>query len=256
MFEHEFKKQFGQNFLTNVKWIVDMLSAAEINKDDQIVEIGPGAGALTEFLIEQAQRVIAVEIDYDLVDYLREKFEQYDNFEVKNADILEVNIKRLTKNEPYKLIGALPYNISKKIIRRFILEDNKPESATFIIQKEVAKKYTAKAPKASFLSTFASIYANVEYLGTIPKGEFNPVPAVDGGILKFTNIKPKVENHVELNKFIKLGYTQPRKKLSKSLSNYGYEKAATEANLEKMGLSANARAGELTLDNWLELMKL
>lgn len=251
MEEHNFKKQFGQNFLRNIEWIMNFVEAAELDKDDLVVEIGPGDGAITNFVLQQVKELIAIEIDFDLVKHLSEIFEDYKNFKVIQADVLQWNVTKTIKDRKYKVVGALPYNISKQIIKKFFEQEHKPESLTFILQNEVALKYSAQAPKATFLSNYAALHADVEYVSKIPNTDFYPVPAVDGGIIHIRNFKNNINQ--ELVRFIRLGFSQPRKKLSKNLSNYGYEKNDVEGALVDLGHKDSARAGELTIEQWQTL---
>lgn len=255
-FDHNFKKWFGQNFLRDVKYIIDFLFVAEIKKDNLVLEIGPGNGVLTEYLVEEAGEVIVVEIDDELIPVLQEKFANYDNFKLVHGDILKINLDKVVKDKDYKVVGALPYNISKKIIQLFLESENPPTDMTFIIQKEVAYKYSDAAPKASFLSMYAQLYSDVEFIAPIPLSAFEPQPKVDGAIIQFRDIQARFskEDTLAIRKFIKLGYSAPRKKLSKNLANYDYDKDKVEQVLEaKLNLTKTARASELELADWIEL---
>lgn len=255
-YEHNFKKWYGQNFLRDVKYIIDFLYISELDEDDTVLEIGPGSGVLTEYLVEEVNEVIAVEVDNDLIPLLQEKFRHYENFKIIHGDILKINLDKILRGKEYKVIGALPYNISKKIIQMFLESKNPPKDMTFIIQKEVAMKYTDPTPKASFLSMYAQLYSDVEFVAPIPLSAFEPQPKVDGGIIKFQNIGPKLKNTKEIKRFIKLGFSSPRKKLSKNLANYDFNKDRVEDILKnKLKFPITARAQELSLEHWLELYK-
>jgi 16S rRNA (adenine1518-N6/adenine1519-N6)-dimethyltransferase len=254
-FHHDFKKRFGQNFLQGDKWPKKIVHYLNPQPEDTVLEIGPGQGALTEKLVASAAQIFAVEIDTDLFPLLLAKFAQNSNFKLIKQDILQVDIDKAGE-KAYSVVGSLPYNIAKKIIEKFLLADNKPQKMIFIIQKEVAQDYTAMPTKASFLSMFAQVYSDVKYLHTIKSTEFYPVPQVDGAIIEFSNIKPKFDNAYEIQRFIKAGYLQPRKKLSSALASQGFDKALVENKLVELGLTATARAGELSLDNWHQLYLL
>jgi 16S rRNA (adenine1518-N6/adenine1519-N6)-dimethyltransferase len=249
---HKFKKQFGQNFLRDTESVIDLIYAAGITAKDNVLEIGPGNGSVTEYLVEKAKRVVAVEIDVELIPKLKERFKDSANFSVLLSDILELNPKDVFKGEPYKVVGSLPYNISKPIIKKFLTADNPPVCMSVLIQKEVSQDYAARPPKAMFLGTFARIYARIKAGKVVEKSKFYPTPKVDGQILTFSEIhKPK--DAETLVKFIKLGYTSPRKKLSSNLANYEYDKAKIESFLTKENLTSSSRASELTPAQWYNL---
>lgn len=254
-FKHKFKKKFGQNFLISDQWPRLMTEVLDIKLDDTIIEIGPGNGALTEQLVKSKAKIFSVEIDKELIPNLLNKFAQNENFSLIRQDILRLDIEKQGKKS-YKVIGSLPYNISKKIINKFLLATNKPQSMLFIIQKEVGQDYTAIAPDNSALGLIAKIYADIKYIQTLKNTEFYPIPEVDGAIVLFENIRPKYEEPEQLAKFIKIGFLNARKKLSKTLESQGYSKELIEGYLKsEFVLSENARASELSIDQWAKLFE-
>lgn len=252
--QHNFKKQFGQNFLQHLEWVERLVEAADLSKEDLVIEIGPGEGVVTERITQSVKNVKSLEIDVELIPVLNEKLRAYDNIEIVPIDVLQWDNNSLGNNN-YKVVASLPYNISKKIINKFLTSTNPPLQMALLIQKEVAYDYVAKKPDATFLGTVAQIYADIELVTTVPSNAFFPMPKVDGGILKFTNIKPKATDPEELIKFIKIGYSAPRKKLSSNLANIGFEKAIVEKALTTIKLSATARPQELNLSDWQQLFK-
>jgi 16S rRNA (adenine1518-N6/adenine1519-N6)-dimethyltransferase len=247
---HIFKRSLGQNFLQDPLWAKKMISAIDINSDDLVIEIGPGQGIVTAVLAKIAAKVYSIEFDPALIPGLKENFKGT-NVEVIEGDILTVDLPALINGRKFKAVGSLPYNISKKIIADFLMLE--PDAMAFIVQKEVAEKYTDLPPDASFLANYAGIYSDVKYIETIPKLEFYPEPKVDGAILAFTNIKPKYPDAREFSKFIRSGFSQPRKKLSANLANIGYNKGVIEAIFKNFGQPEGARAQNLTLENWRTL---
>lgn len=253
---HNFKKEYGQNFFRGITWPLKILETAGIDKTDNVLEVGPGEGSITEFLTERAKRVIAVEIDAELCTYLAERFQLATNFTVTNADFLELELAGIFDGEPYKFVSALPYNVSKPIIKKLLESSNPPTSITVVLQKEVAEDYAAAPPKMKFLGVASQLVADIDYVDTIPRNAFYPEPKVDGAILHFTNIKKNMYlEQRELLKFIKAAFVSPRKKLSKNLSNNGFSKEGVEAQLVKLGLTATARAGELSIAHWKGLFE-
>ena len=255
MIGHNFKKQFGQNFLKNDIWASKIVDYLDLKEGEMVIEIGPGQGALTEKLIDTKVQVFSVEIDNELLPFLSTKFSSFPNFHLINSDIMDLDIESKGPRH-YKVCGSLPYNISKNIISKFLLTKNKPQIMVFIIQKEVAEDYSAKAPKSSFLSNFAGIYSDVTYKNTIPRTDFYPVPEVNGGIISFENIKEKLPDPEKLIKFIKIGYSQPRKKLSANISSLFLNKQKAEEALLSIGLKDNIRPSELNFKDWRNLHDL
>jgi len=265
--EHNFKKKFGQNFITNIDVIFRTIDLLELKNEDKILEVGPGDGRFTEYILEIVKDLTLVEIDPELIDYLEYKFEQQlDQLKIHNEDILEFNLNKFLKESSlrptayslkpkYKVFGALPYNISKKIIAKFLEAENKPSHMVFVIQKEVAEDYGASPRKATFLSNYAKIFADVEYVFSIDKQYFVPPPKVDGGVLLFKILeKPRVENTREFAKFLKNGFRTPRKKLKKTLNSI-YKEVEWGSVIEKLGLGENTRAAELEFESWMELFR-
>lgn len=260
--KHTFKKQFGQNFLRNNKYAEKLIKAADITENDLVIEIGPGDGRVTALLLERAQKVLAIDIDYDVIVMMVKKFGDNTDFELIHKDIMEVTeaeIDEIFAGKSYKVIGSLPYNISKQIIRKFINHKNLPKQMAFIIQEEVAQAYATEPPKATFLGNWLQLRAEVSKGVSIPKKQFFPVPNVNGGILSIT---PKHFSEAELtevkeiSKLMKLGFTTPRKTLwnnLKSSGKYSEEKlegAFSELDLEKQ------RPAELELAEWQRLNEL
>jgi len=256
--DHEFKKQFGQNFLENFPKIIEICDIADIQEGENIIEIGPGDGAFTEEILNRKANLLAIEIDPSLVSYLKDKFTQYKNFQIIENDILQINPSTLNPNKKYKLLSALPYNISKKIINQFLTSTNPPTTMTLIMQKEVAEDYTnTKKGQIKFLHILAKTYSkDVEYFGAIRKEDFYPEPKVDGGIVKFSYVNTQIPDPESFLKFVKLGFSAPRKKLSSNLSNiYKDKKDEVEKILAKLNLSKDSRAGELQFVDWYKLYK-
>jgi len=252
---HHFKKKFGQNFLRNIDSVTDLVQAAGITKTDNVLEIGPGEGSVTEFLLQKAGHVTSVEIDPDLIPKLKTRFKDRQNFSVLPADVLDLDLDTVYSAEPYKVVGSLPYNISKLIIKKFLTAIHAPVSMTVIVQKEVAEDYGTKYPKAAFLGNFATCYSDVTLGKMIDKSDFYPEPKVDGQIVSFKDIMPRFQDTERLVKFIKIGYSSPRKILSGNLANTGIKKTEVVKVLKKMELPETARASELSLEQWYNLQQ-
>jgi len=270
---HQFKKNYGQNFLKGFKFPKKLVESLHLIKADTVIEIGPGDGILTKLLLDMEVNVIAIEIDYDLLPNLIKKYGDNPFFHLVHEDILNINLAEVLEknqaNDRIKIIGSLPYNISKKIIDDFLsfemknreLNDLKKvyhiDSMSFIVQEEVAKEYTSQAPKASFLSNYLRIYADIRKFQSIPADQFTPKPKVNGGILYIKLKEEIIKEHRSLARLIRLGFTSPRKTLIKNLKNsnkYSEEKLK-QAFLE-LKLSLTIRSAEMLQDNWQKLMIL
>lgn len=263
---HNFKKQFGQNFLKNAKFARLMVDNLKLSPEDTVIEIGPGDGMVTRLLLDSGVKVIALEIDDDLIPKLAAKFVSYSNFQLVHLSILDANIEQILKENKattsIKVVGSLPYNISKKIIDLFIRfntnnSDFKVKLCSFIVQEEVAKDYAAIAPKASFLANYSRIFAKVRKLESIPNHMFFPMPKVNGGILKF-EIKDEIPaNYQELHKLIRVGFSNPRKTLSNNLKSSGkYILENIEDLYKTIGFKSTIRPAEIEFEDWEKLSKI
>lgn len=259
----KFKKEFGQNFLRNDRFANKLVEHAAVAEGDVVIEVGPGDGRVTKAILETGAKLISIEIDYSLLPNLIKRFNDYTNWDLVHKDIMQLDVEATLREyalkdiestaelPKYKVIGSLPYNISKQIIAKFLTIEHKPENMTVIVQDEVAKDYVAAAPKASFLSAWSHLYADVRKLESIPASQFMPAPKVDGGILKFTPKQITDPAHSELEKLIRLGYTNPRKTLANNLKPIHGEKLMT--SLENLSLKATIRPAEMTMLNWSQL---
>lgn len=254
-----FKYKFGQNFLKNEKALLELIEILQPNNDDNILEIGPGTGVITDYLLEPAGNVTLVEIDSELVNLLSEKYVNYlekNKLEIWNKDILQVNREEIKKNNINKVVGALPYNISKKIIE--ILLDPPLENVTkymFILQKEVAHKYAGLGNKGSFLNHIYSIWYDIYLIRDIEKSHFYPEPKVDSSIILFKPKPKTVLAKSELTgykKFLKNTYRNPRKKLQKNLKSI-YRDVNWEVIFTELQLSELTRVEELDKNKLIEI---
>lgn len=255
------KKNFGQNFLINQNSLLKFVNSIAIQKDDIVVEIGPGIGVVSYTLCQRAHKVYLIEIDRDKEKALDKTLQNFDNYEILWQDAAKINwqelykkiVKDTQKTESdihIKIIGSLPYNVAKLIIYNFLTTDFIWDEASFFVQREVAENYTSQPPKAEFLSNFAQIYSDVTFLFGIPSEHFYPQPKVKTGVIHFIPSKRFQElDRPAFNKFIKQGFEQPRKTLANNLKGTG----VTGDDIEELGLQATARPSELTIQQWAEL---
>lgn len=254
-----FKKRFGQNFLINNKYAGNLVKAVHIAESDILLEIGPGHGAVTELLLGRCKKVIVIEIDEDFINFLTSRFQSYissSQLEIIHKDILVLDISEVVEKRDYKVIGSLPYNISKKIIKKFFETNHKPSFISFILQKEVAENYTAVPPRATFLSNYAKVFSKATFIKTVPKESFKPRPKVDGGIITFQMQNIQVKNYRKFISFLKSAFMMPRKKLVNNLSGiYRLDKDVLRRGFKKNGIDEDARASVLEFQQWIDLYK-
>jgi 16S rRNA (adenine1518-N6/adenine1519-N6)-dimethyltransferase len=274
------KKSLGQNFLQSESALSAIVDAAKLQKDELVLEIGPGKGALTEKILESGSKLLAIEKDSELISFLEEKFSDEiaaGQFELINMDILEFDETILDKkSEKYKLIANIPYYITGGIIRKFLSSQNQPEQAVLLVQKEVAQRIISRADqngtdknpknKESLLSLSVKIYSDPKFIKTVPAGSFVPAPNVDSAIISLENINKKalldiaaakkistetVEN--EFFELLHLGFAHKRKTLMKNLKNKLDEEKilAVCEFLNQNNLNDKVRAEDLTLKDWL-----
>lgn len=261
-------KKLGQNFLINDEVINGIVEASNIQKEDLVIEIGPGLGTLTSELLENAGKVIAIELDENMLPILNDRFKLYDNFELLNEDVLKVDLNKLISENmgglsKAKVVANLPYYITTPIIMKLLEDKLNIESITVMVQKEVADRITAKpGDKLSGSITYSvDYYAEAEKIVFVDKSSFIPAPEVDSEVIKLQiREEPKVhvENEELFFKVIKASFMQRRKTLLNGLSNSGIikDKEILKEILQKLGLSVDIRGEKLTIEQFAELSNL
>ena len=264
-YEFAFQKKFGQNFLIDDHVITKIINAAEITKDDLVLEIGPGIGTMTQYLAESAGKVIAVEIDKNLIPILGETLSEYDNVTVLHGDILKTDICKIAeeKNQgrPIKVVANLPYYITTPIIMG-LFESHVPlQSITVMVQKEVADRMQVGPGSKDYgaLSLAVQYYAKPYIAANVPPNCFIPRPGVGSAVIRLTRYEEPpvmVKDESLMFKLIRASFNQRRKTLQNGIANspeLPYSKAQVEKALEKMGLAANVRGESLTLAEFAKL---
>lgn len=257
------KKSFGQNFLLNDEVLDNIVDFGELDGSDEVIEIGPGLGALTSRLAEKSKILNIVELDDSLFDFLKVQLLKYKNINFINDDIIRVNILDLIKSDSYKIIANIPYNITSKILRKFTEIEKKPELMVLLIQKEVGQRVTAKVGALSILAVVMQFHFDIELKEIVSRNDFYPAPKVDSAIVKFVNKTENLEklksyglNEKQLWRIVKIGFSARRKKLYNNLDNalyLGTDKI--KSILESISLSPDLRAQDLTVGDWIELTR-
>ncbi|MDD5464370.1 MAG: 16S rRNA (adenine(1518)-N(6)/adenine(1519)-N(6))-dimethyltransferase RsmA [Candidatus Moranbacteria bacterium] len=272
------KKSLGQNFLKDADVLGRIIKAANLSSEDVVIEVGPGQGALTELLAGVCKKVIAIELDDRLIEPLHTKFMRDKNVEIIHDDILKLNLPELMEKElkdnnteGYKVVANIPYYITAPIIRLFLETKIPPSEVIFMVQKEVAERICAKPGAMSILAVSVQYYAKAEFLFTVFKESFEPVPKVDSAILKLSSISsspsgrgchgvtgegacPTKEEVKKFFRIVKSGFSAKRKTLINNLSNgLGVDKKEIEEKLGSIGFSPSVRAQELGVEDWKKL---
>ncbi len=246
------KKSLGQNFLIDKQVVQFMINALELQNSDTVVEIGAGPGTLTKPLYAALKgkegKVFAVEMDGRFVGELREVFSETDKVTVVEADILEWLPQQDLKKE-FKVLGSLPYYITSPILHMLVKLSKRPKKAILMVQKEVGEKIAAKAAQASYLSIFLQTFYDVVCLKTVSSKSFQPVPKVDGVVVRLERKKveeifkdPKIIDKYE--GFLHKGFQTPRKMLNKPF---------TKEELVFVGVDGTKRPQALDVSTWKKM---
>ncbi len=259
-------KSLGQNFLINDSVVNKIVESAEITKNDLVIEIGPGLGNLTEFLLEKAGKVIAIELDQRMLEILNDRFSLYDNFEIINEDVLKVNLNELiskNKNSEIKnakIVANLPYYITTPIIMKLLEEKLDIETITVMVQKEVADRLIAiPGEKLSGAITYSVYYyATSENVTIVENNSFIPEPEVDSEVIKLSIRKnPPVEllDENQFFKTVKASFMQRRKTLINALVNGGILKNKQDAKklFDDLNMDYNTRGESLSIEKFAEI---
>lgn len=267
-YQFVFQKKYGQNFLVDTHVLEKIMDAAEITKEDCVVEIGPGIGTMTQYLAERAGAVVAVEIDRKLMPILEETLAVYDNVTVLNEDIIKVDLNRIVEEKnhgkPVKVVANLPYYITTPIIMS-LFENHVPlKSVTVMVQKEVAERMQAGPGTKNYgaLSLAVQYYVKPEVVANVPPNCFIPRPNVGSAVIRLTRYEEypvAVRDENFLFALIRASFNQRRKTLANSLANaqsLSLTREQVAAALEKMQLSPTVRGETLTLEQFAALADL
>lgn len=251
------KKKFGQHFLVDVHVLDSILNAANLTKEDTVVEIGPGMGVLSQELLKRADRVVAFEFDREMVMFLAASLP---DLEVVPGDVLDTAAGTIPTLGEYKIVANIPYQITTPLLRIFLEGGVKaPTSMTLLVQKEVGGRLTAGAgrPGRSYLSVLCQYYADVKYVASVPASAFFPPPKVDSAVIHFDMASKGLVDSAKVKpflKFVRMYFTQPRKQLRNVIAGIkGISPAEIDAVFASMGLPGTVRAQELSNEQWHQL---
>jgi len=250
-------KGLGQNFLQDPLALEKIVSAAEIQPTDTVLEIGPGLGSLTRYLAVSGKEVIAVELDPNLLPPLKAVLAPYQNVRFVQGDILELSLKDLVTERNYLVVANIPYYITSAVIRHLLENDVKPRRIVLTVQREVAQRICASPGDMSLLALSVQLYGKPRIAARIPAGAFFPAPNVDSAVLS-VDIYPSPLIKPELLdaffQLIKAGFSQKRKTLRNALSAGLHISPAEAADLlTRANINPQRRAETLSLEEWESL---
>ncbi|MFH1838058.1 MAG: 16S rRNA (adenine(1518)-N(6)/adenine(1519)-N(6))-dimethyltransferase RsmA [Candidatus Kuenenbacteria bacterium] len=273
------QRQAGQNFLIDKKVLNKIIKTANLEKDDVILEIGPGFGILTQELVKRVKKVIAIELDKRMAEALKEELKEFNNLEIINKDILKMQNAKCTllnscktnltgqemqnkekdlEIQNYKIVANIPYNITSAILRKFLSEELiKPNEMILLIQKEVGQRIIAKPGEMSLFSVSVQFYSQPKIISIVSKNSFWPKPKVDSAIIKIVLQKIDKEiNEKDFFNLVRAGFSSRRKQLKNNLKKI---LKICEKDLEKIFQELNfnfkIRAQELSIEDWIKLYK-
>ncbi len=260
-------KSLGQNFLISQNVIDNIINSSKINKEDLIIEIGPGLGTLTSQMVDKAGKIICIEIDDKMIQILKDRFELYNNVEIINKDVLKLDLNEIISNEKekgkiknVKVVANLPYYITTPIIMKLLEDRLDIESITVMIQKEVADRLTAIPgnKEAGAITYTVYYYCEAENILEVSNNCFIPEPEVTSEVIKLnlrTQKAVKVKNEKIFFNIIKFAFMQRRKTLLNSLTNSHIfkDKQEGEKILRELGIDITSRAEKLTIEDFARL---
>lgn len=265
-YEFIFQKKFGQNFLIDTHVLEKIIRAANITKDDFIIEIGPGIGTMTQYLCEAAREVVAVEIDKNLIPILEnDTLAEYDNVTVINEDILKVDLNKLVQERnngrPVKIVANLPYYITTPIIMGLFEKETPIENITVMVQKEVADRMQTGPGSKDYgaLSLAVQYYSEPYIVANVPPNCFMPRPKVGSAVIQLKrHAEPpvQVDDSKLMFKLIRASFNQRRKTLQNGLNNSSeldFSKERIAEAIEAIGLQPSIRGEKLSLEEFAEL---
>ena len=256
------RKGLGQNFLTDPVALDRIVAAADLSSSDLVVEVGAGAGTLTRPLAGKAGRVLALELDDQLVMLLRDELAGLQNVEIIHGDVLHFSSPELN-HRGYKVVGNLPYYITSAVLRRFLSRMPRPRLMVVTVQREVAERIVAKPGKMNLLAVSVQFYGQPQTVARIPAGAFYPAPKVDSAVVRIdVGERPVVSlgegvDEAIFFRVVRAGFSQKRKKLRNSLSA-GLRSSPQEVSesLEQVDVDPGRRAQTLSLQEWASVTQV
>ena len=261
LYAHDMRpnKAFGQNFLVDRAVLQDIVAAADISANDQILEVGAGTGVLTRELAQRARRVVAVELERDMLTLLTETTRHYSNVERLARNLLFIDPFEVFGRESYKLVANLPYYITAPTFRHFLESTNPPSRIVVMVQAEVAQRIVAEPGDLSVLAVSIQFYGRPEIVARVPARAFYPAPKVDSAILRIDVHETTPLTAEERDSFFRVvqaGFSEKRKQLHNALTSGLHRKnEEVRALLTAAGIDTTRRAETLSIAEWLKLWR-
>ena len=262
-------KRYGQNFLIDDNILENIVSSSNIGKEDLVIEIGPGLGNLTEYILQSCKYALLVEIDPKMIEVLEYRFNDRNNFKLVNEDILKVDVDNMVKSieeeigykfKNIRVVANLPYYITTPILFKLLEDENKIDTITVMIQKEVAERMVAnpKSKEYGILTLMVEYFSDAKIEVIVPNSSFIPEPGVTSAVISLSKrSKYNVKNEKLFFELIHKAFAQRRKKMTNSLIAGKFnnmEKEEIESLFEKCNISLNARAEELEIEKYIEII--
>ncbi|WP_207229255.1 16S rRNA (adenine(1518)-N(6)/adenine(1519)-N(6))-dimethyltransferase RsmA [Ktedonosporobacter rubrisoli] len=253
-------KSFGQNFLVDRSVLLKIVQAAEIEAQDEVLEVGAGTGVLTRELARRARRVVAVEIERDMLALLEKTTAPYTNVELIARNLLFLNPATVFGQAPYKLVANLPYYITAPTFRHFLESENAPALLVVMVQQEVAQRITAGPGDLSLLGVSVQFYGQPRIVARVPAQAFYPAPKVDSAILRI-DVHPQAplaaQEREGFFRVVQAGFSERRKQLHNSLTHsLHYKNELIRSWLAEASIEASRRAETLSIEEWLRLWEV
>lgn len=255
----KFNKSFGQNFIFDKNLLNAIIEDSEITENDEVLEIGPGAGTLTKVIASKAKKVVSYEIDTNLMPVLEENLADVRNSKIIFQDALKTNLEEIESNfnGNYKIVANLPYYITTPLIFKFVGKTNKVKSMSIMVQKEVGERLVAKNTDREFgsISVILDFYANVKILRQVPRRMFVPAPNVDSCVVGIEFVENKFDANAELfEKVVKSAFSNRRKTLTNNLSkDFNFSKQELAQMFAELGLSETVRGDALSTEDFVKI---
>lgn len=259
--DFHFKKQLGQNFIFDKVLLSSIVNSINLNKNSSILEIGAGAGVLTQVLAENFKKVVSFEIDTTLISHLQTIQQNYNNLTFVFYDVLKMETNKIDEmfNEDYNIIANLPYYITSQIIFKFLFESNKIKNIAVMVQKEVGERFCAKPnTKAYGIPTvLINSFGSCNIIKNVPRTVFTPVPNVDSCVININvdKSKFKIDDANDYINFVSSCFKMKRKTLYNNLISFGYKKEQCLQVLNNLNLQATIRPENLTAEQYVNLYK-
>lgn len=260
--DFKFNKKFGQNFIFDKNLLNAIIEDSNICEDDEVLEIGPGAGTLTKVIASKAKKVVSYEIDSNLKPLLAENLAEVDNSTIIFADALKTDIAEIEGSfeGDYKIVANLPYYITTPLIFKFVQQTKRVKTMSIMVQKEVGDRLISKAGDRDYgaISCVLDFYGNVKILRNVPRRMFVPAPNVDSCVVQIEFIKDKYQTNAELfEKIVRSAFLNRRKTLANNLSvNFCISKQEVYNILKSLNISEQARGDSLSTQNFVEITKI